>query len=576
MPHYAIRLHPNAHQLFITLTIESPTPKEQRVRLPAWIPGSYKIRDFARHVMEFAAFDGETPLEVVKEDKQTWCVHHDASSSTSAIMIRYTVYAFDFSVRGSYLSTDGGLINPCGVLLKVEGKEEGVHALDIASPVKDWKLATPLPAEHLGELRFGSYTAKNYAELIDSPLLCGRLQSSAFDVANTRHVMLVYGAVYGDLDKTSADVAKVCQQHIVLFGNAPPFPHYQFLTLTSKQGYGGLEHRNASVLMCARDDFDGKRRKDYVRLLGLCSHEYFHAWNVTRMRPKEVGHQALSHETHFSSLWIFEGITSYYDDLALLRAGVLRPKEYLGLLADNLSRVSQAQGRKRQTVRESSFDAWTKLYQADENACNAIVSYYSKGAMIALWLDLSLRCQNKTLDQVMRYLWERIGDGGLGEREFFDALDAIGAHNVRQELQRHVNSVEDPPLKQLLRAFGLELGYTRPKTLEAALGIRHKPANIGVAVTAVFNDSQAEQAGLAPSDVLLALDGRVLEGTKPDAQLEYIDEHTVQADVIRDGILFQCSIRLDQPLLKQCKIRNKAKHNRLQQLWWQSLIPPEN
>ncbi|WPL17315.1 hypothetical protein Thiowin_02318 [Thiorhodovibrio winogradskyi] len=546
--HYRIGSQkPRAHLFDLGLSIPAPAlepapgaqargdaiheaPRNLRLSLPAWIPGSYMIRDFARHLIKVQAQDATGPLRVEKSDKQTWHLH----GALGTVHIRYQVHAGELSVRAAHLDHTHGYFNGASLFLQVADYEHWPCALEIERPADpcsaDWRLATSLPSAGAPAWGFGRYRAADYAELIDHPVEMGPFALVEFSVRGIPHAMAISGQQRADLDRLGQDLPRICEQHAALFGELP-LERYLFLTQVVGSGYGGLEHRASASLICNRDDLPQVQVSDqsegYRRFLGLCSHEYFHLWNVKRIRPRVFAEQGLEREVHTRLLWAFEGITSYYDDLTLARAGLISPKDYLGLLANSISRVLRDPGRLRQTVTESSFDAWTKFYQQDANAPNAIVSYYTKGALIALALDLTIRHRSNgrhSLDDLMRALWQRHGRTGIGVPE--RAPEALAADITGLDLQaffdQALDDTADLDLEPLLATVGIamrlrpardakDLGCLckqfKPVERKASIGARFQLQGTEFKLTAVINDRPAERAGLAPGDILVAIDG---------------------------------------------------------------------
>lgn len=528
-------LDPGAHLFRVDCEVDDPDPAGQALSLPAWIPGSYMIRDFARHVVAFRAWCGKEPLAVARVDKQTWrCAPADGP-----LRVTLEVYAWDLSVRGAHLDTTHGYFNgPC-VLPAVAGREARPCTLEIAlgddPRCSGWRVATAMTRDGAAPWSPGRYRAESYDALIDHPVEMGHFSLERFEAGGVTHHLAVTGAHRGDLSRMAGDLARICEAHIGLFGGPAPLPEYLFLLTVTGSGYGGLEHRASSSLLASRDDLprpgDPGVGEGYRSLLGLCSHEYFHTWNVKRIKPAAFVPYDLSREVHTTLLWWFEGATSYYDDLALVRAGVISPGSYLELLGQAATRVWRGAGRHRQSIAESSFDAWTRFYKQDENAPNAIVSYYSKGALVVLALDLLLRRRSEgrtTLDDLVRMLWERYGRTGAGVPE--DGVEAAAAELAGGGLEdffaRCVHGTEDPPLADLLADVGVrwalrpargqgdkggrpgEGGATEPVTL----GLRTAAAPGAARVTHVRAGGPGEAAGIAPGDLIVAVDGLRVDG----------------------------------------------------------------
>jgi predicted metalloprotease with PDZ domain len=404
---YRLRLaRPQAHLFSVALEIAAPAAQGQTVSVPAWIPGSYMIRDFARNVVGISAHSGGEPVAITKLDKQTW----QCAACDGALRIDYEVYANDLSVRGAHFDGTRAFFNGTSVFLKVHGQEQVGHVVELdGGECATWQVATTLPALDAQPWGFGTYRAADYDELIDHPVEIGTFRRVDFSARGVPHTMVLTGHAAYDEVRLGAALTRICEQHIDMFGAPAPMQRYLFLALVLDDGYGGLEHRASSSLHVARDSLPlaetARHDTRYIEFLGLVSHEYFHTWNVKRIKPAAFVPFDLSRETHTELLWAFEGITSYYDDLVLARCGLVDRREYLKLLARVITRVQRGAGRLRQSVAESSFDAWTKFYKQDENAPNAIVSYYAKGALVALALDLKLRlitAGRHSLDDLMR------------------------------------------------------------------------------------------------------------------------------------------------------------------------------
>jgi predicted metalloprotease with PDZ domain len=521
-------LDPRAHLYEVRCTVDAPDPAGQRFRLPAWIPGSYLIREFARQFIDVRAESDGRAVAIRKEAKDLW----RADPVEGSLSVIASVHAFDLSVRTAYLDATRAYFNgPC-VFLCPEGREGAPCTLDIVAPAgsayAEWRVATTLDSDGAPAHGFGRYRAESYDELIDHPVEASDFALAAFSAGGVRHEIAVTGQQDADLERVARDLARVCQWQVDLFGGAKqstaPFPRYLFQVTVTADGHAGLEHRSSTSLICRREGLPARGRPavtdDYVDFLGLASHEYFHSWNVKRIKPAAFTPYDLSREAYTRQLWAFEGITSYYDDLALVRSGLIDAPRYLELVGRNVTSVLRTPGRHLQSIAESSFDAWIKFYRQDENAPNALISYYWKGALVALALDLTLRAAGRTsLDAVMRTLWERYGRSGEGvpEDAIARVVDELAGSPLSAFFERYVDGTEDPPLDTLLDAFGIDWN------LRAATGGGDrggKPANgtapacwLGAKIgadqklQAVYTGGPAERAGLAANDVLVAVDG---------------------------------------------------------------------
>jgi predicted metalloprotease with PDZ domain len=553
MIRYQVSLHsPQAHLFQVVLTVPDPASEAQILYLPAWIRGSYMIRDFARNIISMEASGGGKRLSVEKLDKQTWSVE----PCGDALTVTYTVYAWDLSVRAAHLDDTHAYFNGPSLFLAIHGREQEpceCHILPATQGhLSHWRVATAMPVQDVDDRGFGSYRLSDYEALLDHPVEIGDLESHAFKVRDKIHRFVVGGLYRADYARICRDLVKICTAHAQLFDDLP-VAEYLFLLWVLGEGYGGLEHRNSTSLMCSREDLpvktDTSLTEGYRRLLGLCSHEYFHLWNVKRIMPAVFQENGLQQEVHTRQLWVFEGITSYYDDLALIRSGVIDPKNYFELLAQTITRVMRGSGRLKQTLEASSFDAWTKFYKQDENAPNAIVSYYSKGALFALALDLHIRLHTSgalSLDDVMRRLWQEYGKTGIGlpERGFERVANEVTGLDLQAFFERGVRSTRDLPLAELLLQFGIGMhllpaqsSADRGRVLdvlpEAAqarpvLGASLTTKNNELVLLQVFDEGAAQAAGLAAGDVVVAVDNLRLN----EKQLEKYIAETAQGESV--------------------------------------------
>ena len=582
--HYVITPeNPAAHLFKVTCTIAAPDERGQIVSLPAWIPGSYMIRDFAKNIVTLSArSDGHTLL-VTKQDKSTWQV----APCSGELTLEYTVYAWDLSVRTAHLDVTHGYFNGTSVFLQVHGREDEPCEVDIRPPSGDtgthWRVATSLRRAGAEPYGFGRYCADNYDDLIDHPVEMADFQLATFDVQGIPHDIVITGRHYCDMDRLTKDLHAICQRHIAMFGALPKLDRYLFLVMVVGNGYGGLEHRSSCSLLCSRDDLpragDDALTENYQNFLGLCSHEYFHTWNVKRIKPAGFVPYALAQETYTRQLWAFEGITSYYDDLGLVRSQRITHSQYLTLLAKTITRVFRGSGRFKQSVADSSFDAWTKFYRQDENAPNAIVSYYTKGSLIALALDLTLRLHSdgrKSLDDIMRQLWTRYGQPmvGVPEGEIERIVSDFAGDDVdiADFFNRYLHDTDDPPLASLLEQFGVAMrlrpaendadpgGKATAKTDEQlakrpVIGVRTSADNGYVKLTHVFSGSAAEAAGLAAGDIVIAIDRLQVTANNVQPRIaQYRVGQSLIFHVFRRDELMAFEVTLQAPPADTCEL----------------------
>lgn len=551
-PHYRVEAaDPAAHLYHVTLTIPQPQAG-QRVTLPAWIPGSYLVREFARHLQKLAARQDGKPVTVHQVDKASWqldCV------PSSPLVLTYEVYAFDNSVRAAWLDTQRGFFNGTSLCLRVHGLAQEPHELELVAPrhFPHWEAATGLEPLKIGKRGFGTYAATDYDELVDCPVELGPFHSAEFRAGGVPHRIVVAGAAESfDADRLVHDTQRICEALIRFWHERkrPPFKNYLFLLNVVDDGYGGLEHRNSTALIAARRDLprlgDTRLGEGYVTLMGLISHEYFHTWNVKRLRPAEFAHYDYGSENYTQLLWFFEGFTSYYDDLLLRRAGLIDDATYLKVLTKTVNQVLQTPGREVQSVAQASFDAWVKYYRQDENTANATVSYYTKGALVGLCFDLTLRQEGHTnLDQVMRALWQRCKGGPMAEADFAAVLKELGGRAYARELAAWVHGTRELPLRELLEQHGIAI-VEEPAQLQQRLGVRANESQ-GVVLKNVLRGGAAEQAGFAANDEWVGVEvaGAAWRIGKLDDLMLYAGTHRkVTALVARDRRLLRLELTI--------------------------------
>lgn len=508
MLHYQIEFD-DYKQHLVHVTIRFLANPNQELWLPTWIPGSYLIREFSKHIESVKAYDeAGRMLDIKKTSKNRWRLFN---TDHELMTIEYDVYAYDLSVRGAYVDQTRLYINPACVCLALEGQEQSACEVEVFLPdeLKHFQLATGLASKSLVKGRF-TLKADHYDQLIDSPFELADQTRFGFETHGIEHEFVISGPHNANIDRLKADIEKICAAEINMFGSAP-FKNYTFMTMATGNSYGGLEHCNSTSLITPRDDLPKSNEptepsKDYQRFLGLCSHEYFHSWLVKFIRPENFANYNLHQEGYTSLLWIFEGFTSYYDDLILLRSSVISQKSYLDLLKAQIDRYLQNPGRFVQTVAESSFDAWIKFYRQDENSNNAGTSYYNKGSLVALCLDLGLRLRGSSLDALMRRLYENTQNGmQVNERTIFDLCKELTGDNWIEQINHLINTTDELPLDQLLPEFGLSYRVKTDKSLPLGLKLVDKPE--GVLVQSARRESAGAKAGISANDVIIAIDG---------------------------------------------------------------------
>ncbi len=521
---------PQTHLFEVSLRIARPAAL-QRVSLPVWIPGSYLVREFSRNLQGLRARQSGQALTVLQLDKCTWQAQ---SVANLPLVLTYQIYAFDNSVRSAWLGLERGFFNGTSLFLQVADQQDLPHEVTLVADqaLAGWQLATALTARKVDENGFGTYVAASYDELVDCPVEMGHFWSGSFVARGVAHRFVVAGAPPSfDGKRLLADCKRVCETEIDFWhasqaspdaGSKPPHQHYLFMLNAVDDGYGGLEHRNGTALICKRQDLPrlaglvtpsgteqppgapAPQGEAYTTLLGLISHEYFHTWNVKRLRPAEFTRYDYGRENYTQMLWFFEGFTSYYDDLLLRRAGLIDDAAYLKLLAKTINQVLQTPGRKVQSVAQASMDAWVKYYRQDENTPNATVSYYTKGALVALCLDLTLRQTGaSTLDDVMRAVWQDCQGGPMTEGDLCATLSDLAGASCARALAEWVHSTTELPLRPLLQRQGINV-QEEPAQLAQRLGLRVSDAS-NLQIKVVLSGGAAERAGFAAGDEWLGV-----------------------------------------------------------------------
>jgi predicted metalloprotease with PDZ domain len=554
-------LNHRAHLFEVTLEIPRPA-RSQKLALPVWIPGSYLVREFSQHLQHLSASQGGQALAVRQLDKHRWQVDNDGQQ---ALSLRWEIYAFDASVRTAFLDTTRGFFNATSLCLMVAGREDGPHALEIAPGdlPAGWNVATGLTAVEVDPHGFGHYLATDYDELADCPVEMGTFWSGEFSACGVPHRFVVSGAGgWFDGQRLLDDTRRICEAQIRFWhgDKKPPYVRYVFMLHASGEGYGGLEHRNSTALIAQRSDLPKIRAKDdkpaalkatdgYTTLLGLISHEYFHTWNVKRLRPAEFRRYDYTRENHTELLWFFEGFTSYYDDLFLRRAGLIDDATYLQLVTKTVNQVQQSPGQRVQSVAQASFDAWTRYYRVGENTPNATISYYAKGSLVAMCLDLTLRAEGRSsLDAVMRALWQRTQGGPMREADLATVLRQLGKRSFAAELAEWVHGTGDLPVNGLLAAAGARVQQDKVP-LAQSLGLRVADSG-GLMVKTVLRGGAGEAAGLAAGDEWLGVEfAPARRGQPAEAwRVRKLDDvaalrgtrTALTALVARDGRLLRC------------------------------------
>lgn len=515
---------PDAERHYVHVAATFPTDGRDAIELmmPVWTPGSYLIREYARHVENLRAStqDGE-PLPVRKTRKNRWRVE---SRGLANVLVTYDVYGREMTVRNNWIERDWALLNGAPTFITLADAHHRRHDVRI-NPPRAWrKVVTGLPTHKDSRLHF---KAVDYDTLVDSPLLIGNPELHEFEVENVPHVLANLGGEgIWEGERSASDTQRLVEEEAAFWG-VIPYPSYAFINVLAEAG-GGLEHENSTVMMYTR--WGTRDRERYLRWLGLVAHEFFHTWNVKRLRPVDLGPFDYENEVHSESMWVAEGITSYYDDLTVHRAGLSTEEEYFEALSKSVESVMTSPGRLEQSLALSSYDAWIKLYRRDENFVNSGISYYSKGALVAWLLDSEIRAATgfeRSLDDVMRAAYARYsGKCGFTEQQFRDVASEVAGRDLNEWFAAHVDRTDDLDFSRPFELYGLrwkpkhppeakgpqrdDPWYTR---LNPEYGFSASDQNGRVVVESVIAGRAAAKAGLNVGDELIAVQGiRVLPG----------------------------------------------------------------
>lgn len=566
MINYVITPDLNSHVYLVKLTF-IPQKSNHILKLPVWIPGSYMVREFSKNIVRITADQNGAQCHQI--NKNTWNLTN--LNTGTEVSINYAVYAYEFGIRTAFLDFNRGYFNNTSLCLYVEGEQQTPHSITLNGLPAGWQVATGLTKTGVNQ-----FQAQNYDELIDCPVELGDFTRLEFVVKERKHFFVLSGTIPECFDEKRfiADVSKICETQINLFGGIAPFNDYTFILYLGGEIYTGLEHRNSTLLLAPYYSLPVTHQTDinddYLKLLGLISHEFFHTWNVKRIKPQVFNPYNLESENYTKLLWWFEGITSYYDDLILRRSGLIDNKRYLQLITDNINSVYKYAGVSEQTLTNGSLTSWIKYYRQDENSPNSLVSYYVKGALVGLSLDLLIRdkAKNKSLDDVMLGLYQKWqGDGkGIEEDEFPQLIKRYTGCDLTNEINHFIDTCDELPLEQFLAKFGvtvhtllqqrqsdtgkiIDSKNALSKITKFDLGCKLVKEHLGYKISFVYNDSIAQQVGLAANDLIIAINDIKL--TDFDKQIALFKKDSkLNLSVFRQERLLYITATLTQPSFK--------------------------
>lgn len=549
---------PQTHYAQVEMLISNWKDEHIDVKMPVWTPGSYLVREFAKNVEGFkAAGSTGQPLPVQKINKNTWRI---SSNNTSVIKISYNVYAFEISVRTNFIDDSHAFLSPAATFMYPAGQLKQPSTIAI-KPFKGWdKISTGLePVKG----KPNTFYTPDFDILFDSPIEVGNQDTFAFTAAGVKHEIAMSGGGNYDKSQLKADMSKIIEEETSIFQENPN-KRYVFIIHNYQSGGGGLEHLNSTVLGAARDGYTNT--DTYNGFLGLVAHEYFHLWNVKRLRPQALGPFDYENENYTSALWISEGFTAYYDNLILRRAGFYSPEQYLNELTKDINTVSNQPGGHIQSVAEASFDAWIKYYRPNENSANSTISYYGKGSLIGMLMDLEIMNATKGkkgLDDVMKQMYDlyyKKLDRGYTDSEFKEMVEKVAGRSFDEIYSDYVYGVVPIDYNRYLGYAGLKLVDENLAKNDAYLGVATAVNDGKIIVTSVARNSAAWIDGINVNDEILSINGnRISPGT--DNKVSEITRFVSAAkpgeklkiELVRDGLVKN----LEVTLLKSTSVKYK-------------------
>jgi len=542
--HYQVAMpQPQSHLFEVTLLVENWQEPVLNLKMPVWTPGSYLVREYAKNLQDFSAkmTDKQQSLPVGKIAKNYWQVD---TASTSKITVHYRVFANELSVRTNHLDATHGYFNGAALFLFIPGFEQQRIQITVR-PKPEWQVTTTLP---LVSGQTNTFEAKDFDTLVDSPFEIGSQQIYNFEVLGKPHQLAVWGQGNLNPEKLIEDTQKIIEVEAKIFGGLP-YERYLFLLHLTNNSFGGLEHKDSCSLIYSRFGFRAKEK--YQRFIQLVAHEFFHLWNVKRIRPKALEKFDYEQENYTTSLWFSEGTTSYYDLQIPLRAGIYDAKTFLENLSKEITQLQLTPGRKVQPLGESSFDAWIKLYRRDANSNNSQISYYLKGEMVSFLLDLLIRSRHRnqrSFDDVMAMMWQSFGKEEIGftPEQLQQVIESVAETDLGDFFSRFVDGTDELPFDEYLEPFGLRLNLVEDAV--PYLGLTVKSENNQEMIKFVDATSAAALAGVDAGDELLAIDGlRVTADQLSDRLKDYQVGDTIKLSIFHQDELRTVSVTLATP-----------------------------
>ncbi len=536
--------NPQCHLFEITLHLDNWQADTLNLKMPVWTPGSYLVREYARHLQDFHVTTQGKPLPWQKISKNHWQI---STPKTPNLTITYRIFANELTVRTNHLDSTHGYFNGAALFLYSPAHQNHPLQVTIIPPDSRWHVSTALPPLPGGQ---NTFVAADFDTLVDSPFEIGTHKIHHFSALNKPHQWAIWGQNNLDVKKLIADTKKVIETEAEIYGGLP-YEQYLFILHLTGNSFGGLEHKDSCSLIYSRFAF--REPEKYNRFIQLVAHEFFHLWNVKRIRPDALEKFDYDQENYTPSLWFCEGTTSYYDTLIPLWAGVYGEKAFLDILSKDINRFLNTPGRAVQPLSESSFDAWIKLYRRDSNSDNSQISYYLKGELVSLLLDLLIRqkYQNqRSFNDVLKQMWEQFGKAEIGysPEQLKGVIESVAEMDLTDFFNRYLHGTEELPLNEYLEPFGLQIKGVREKHPKPDLGVRVSGSNGTATIQFVEANSPAALAGIDAGDELLALDELRVTAEDLDSRLkDYRAGDYVKVTVFHQDELRHYAVCLGEP-----------------------------
>jgi predicted metalloprotease with PDZ domain len=541
---------PQDHYFQVEMELKDFKEKTLEIKMPVWAPGSYLVREFAKNVNMVYAFDENgKALKVQKKTKNTWSIDKGKAKS---VKVNYEVYAFELTVRTSFLDLTHGFVSGSGVFMYVNGHQNRKGTLEVV-PYKDFKVvSTGLPKSAAGKF---TYEFENYDQLADCPIEIGNQEVFDFMAAGVKHTVAMYGEGNYDVEQLKVDMARICEAATNVFGENPN-KDYLFIVHNVVDGQGGLEHTNSTTLSVNRWTYSSSQ---YLGFLSLVAHEYFHLWNVKRLRPIELGPFNYDEENYTTLLWVMEGFTSYYDELLLLRAGYYSQADYLSKLQSSINYVEGTPGSRVQSVAHASFDAWIKAYRPNENSSNTTMTYYTRGQVMASLIDAMIVAKSdgkKCLDHFLKDMYNKYHkklNRGFTDQEFKKELESFIGQDLTEFYAKYIDGTEIPPYRSIFGQVGLLANdFT---SVSPSFGASLKQEGGKVIVRSVRRGSAAEDAGISVNDEIIGCNGYRVDQKSLEATMNALNENDdIELLVSRDEILFSVRVNMTTYTRPQFKL----------------------